>query len=81
MERSQSVENRVREWLSENGYDYEVRTYRPGEDPGECVAGDKETISVPSSVEDVEAFMKKFVESFEKAHEITVLKKRAEGIQ
>lgn len=81
MERNQSVENRVREWLSENGYDYEVRTYQPGEDPGEYEARDKETISVPSSVEDVEAFMKQFVKSFEQAHEITVLKKRAEGIQ
>lgn len=79
MERTRSVEDRVREWLGENGYDYEVRTYQPGEDSGKCVAGDKETISVPSSVEDVEAFMKQFVESFEQAHEITVLKKRAEG--
>ena len=27
MQRNQSVEERVREWLSENGYDYVVRTY------------------------------------------------------
>ena len=81
MERSRSVEDRVREWLGENGYDYEVRTYQPGEDSGENEARDKETISVPSSVGDVEAFMKQFVESFEQAHEITVLKKRAEGSQ
>lgn len=81
MERSRSVEDRVREWLREKEYNYKVRTYQPGEDPGECVAGDKEILSVPSSVEDAEAFMKQFVESFEKAHEITVLKKRAQGIQ
>ena len=81
MERSQSVEDRVKEWLREKEYDYEVRTYQSGEDPGECVAGDKETISVPSSVEDVEAFMKQFAESFEKAYEITVLKKRTQRIQ
>lgn len=81
MERNRSVEDRVREWLSENGYNYEVRTYQPGEDPGEYEARDKETISVPSSVEDVKAFMKQFVESFEKAHEITVLKNRVEGKQ
>lgn len=81
MERSRSVENRVREWLNGNGYDYEVRTYQPGEAPENRVAGDKETISVPSSVEDVEAFMEQFVESFEKAHEITLLKERAKGEQ
>ncbi len=84
MERKQSVEDRVREWLNENGYDYEVRTYQLGEAPENRVSGDKEIISVPSSVEVVDAFMKQFVESFEKAHEITVLKEssrfgRAEG--
>lgn len=41
----------------------------------------KETITVPSSVENAETFMKQFVESFEKAHGITVLKKRVGGIQ
>lgn len=79
MERNQSVEDRVREWLGRNGYDYEVRTYQPGEVPGDCAERDKETISVPVSIEDAEAFMKQFVESFEKAHGIAVLKNRAEG--
>ena len=77
MEGKQSVEARVRKWLGENGYEYEVRTYQPGEDPGDCMERDKETISVPSSVEDEEAFMKEFVESFEKIHGITALRKRA----
>ena len=81
MERNQSIEDKVREWLSRNGYDYEVRTYQSGEAPGDCAERDKETISVPASVEDAEAFMKQFVESFEKAHGITVLKNRAEGKQ
>lgn len=81
MEGKQSVEARVRKWLSENGYDYDVRTYQPGEAPGDFSEGVRETITVPAMVEDAEAFMKQFVESFEKAHEITVLKNRAEGKQ
>ena len=81
MERNQSVEVRVRKWLSENGYDYDVRTYQPGEDPGGFSERGRETITIPALVEDAEAFMKQFVESFEKAHGITVLKKRVGGIQ
>lgn len=81
MERNQSVEAIVRKWLGENGYDYEVRAYQPGETAGDCVERDKETITIPSSVENVETFMKQFIESFEKAHEITVLKKNAERAQ
>lgn len=41
MERNQSVEAIVRKWLGENGYDYEVRTYQPGETAGDCVERDK----------------------------------------
>lgn len=81
MERKQSIEARVRKWLSENGYNYDVRTYQPGGAPGDFEERGKEIITVPASVEDVEAFMKQFVESFEKAHEITVLKNRAEAKQ
>lgn len=81
MEGKQSVEARVRKWLSENGYDYDVRTYQPGEAPGGFSERGRETITVPAMVEDADAFMKQFVESFEKAHEITVLKNRAEGKQ
>ena len=81
MEGKQSVEARVRKWLSENGYDYDVRTYQPGENPGDFSERVRETITVPAMVEDAEAFMKQFVESFEKAHEITVLKNRAGGKQ
>lgn len=81
MERSQSVKERVREWLDKNGYDYEVRTYQPGEPIGESAGKDKETITVPAVVEDADSFMKQFVESFEEVHGITTLKKKAEGTQ
>ena len=81
MERKQSIEARVRKWLRENGYDYDVRTYQPGEAPGDFDERGRETITVPASVEDAEAFMEQFVESFEKVHEITVLKNRAEAKQ
>ena len=81
MERNQSVEERVREWLSKNGYDYAVRIYQPGEAAGDCTEKDKEIISVPAVVEDADSFMKQFVESFKEAHEITILKKEAEGVQ
>ena len=46
MQRNQSVEERVRERLSENGYDYAVRTYQPGETVMECAETDKDTISI-----------------------------------
>ncbi len=29
--------SRARKWLNENGYDYDVRTYQPGEAAGGCV--------------------------------------------
>ena len=80
MQRNQSVEERVREWLSENGYDYVVRTYQPGETVMEYAGTDKETISIPAVVEDADSFMKQFVKSFKEAHEITILKKEAEGV-
>lgn len=80
MERNQGVEERVREWLSENGYDYEVRNYQPGEAVGESAEKVKETISIPAVVEDADSFMEQFVKSFQEAHEITTLKKKAEGI-
>ena len=80
MERNQSVEERVREWLSEHGYDYVVRTYQPGETVMECAGTDKETISIPAVVEDADSFMKQFVEFFKEAHAIASLKKEAEGV-
>lgn len=80
MERNQSIEERARAWLRENRYDYEVRTYQPGEAVGESTEKVKETISIPAVVEDADLFMEQFVKSFQEAHEITVLKKKAEGI-
>ena len=79
MERNQSIEERVREWLNENGYDYEVRTYQPGESVESSIGKEKETISIPAVVEDEDSFMEQFVVSFKKAHEITTLKNNAEG--
>ena len=80
MERNQSIEERVRGWLNENGYDYEVRTYQPGEPVGDREGKDKETISIPAVVEDVDSFMEQFVKSFHDAHKITSLKKKMEGV-
>lgn len=54
MEKNQSVEERVREWLNENGYDYEVRTYQPGGPIEDSAGRDKETISIPAVVEDAD---------------------------
>ena len=73
MERNQSIEERVREWLNENGYDYEVRTYQPGESVESSIGKEKETISIPAVVEDEDSFMEQFVVSFKKALEITTL--------
>ena len=80
MERNQSLEERVREWLSGHGYDYVVRTYQPGEAVVTSAGNEKETISIPAIVKDADSFMKQFVESFKEAHEITILKKEAEGV-
>ena len=79
MERNRGIEERVRGWLNENGYDYEVRTYQPGEPVGSNIERDKETISIPAVVEDEDSFMGQFVASFKKAHEITALKNHVEG--
>lgn len=68
------AEEAVKRWLEENGYDYEVRTYMPGDDMQECVRKDKDTISVPAGVEDVDTFMEQFVKSFKEINGITELK-------
>lgn len=74
MENNVKVEDLVRKWLKENGYDYEVRTYKPEEPAENNREKNKDTISVPSTVEDTDAFMKEFVKSFKEAHEVTKLK-------
>lgn len=68
------AEEAVKKWLEENGYDYEVRTYMPGGDTEKCVRKDKDTISIPAGVEDVDTFMEQFVKSFEEINGITELK-------
>ncbi len=75
MEKNKKAEETVKEWLKENGYDYEVRTYLQGGAVGECVRKDKDIISIPAEVEDVERFMEQFVKSFEDINGITELKK------
>lgn len=78
MEDKMKAEEAVKRWLQENGYDYEVRTYMPGGDTEKCVRKDKDTISIPAGVEDVDAFMEQFVKSFGEINGITELK-RAPG--
>lgn len=36
------VEEAVKKWLEENGYDYEVRMYMPGGDTEKCVRKESE---------------------------------------
>lgn len=76
------VEEAVKKWLSERGYDYEVRTYVPDEPGADAVKKEKDTISIPIEVEDVEAFMEQFAKTFEQIHEITGLKNsgKAQGL-
>lgn len=69
-----NAEEAVREWLSEKGYEYEVRTYTPGGPDGSSVRKEKDTISIPAGVEDVEGFMEQFAKTFESINGITELK-------
>ena len=78
MEKNAKAEEAVKKWLEENGYDYEVRTYIPGDDMQECVRKDKDTISIPAGVEDVDTFMEQFVKSFEEINGITEMKNSRE---
>ena len=79
MEKNRKAEEAVKEWLEENGYDYEVKTYLPGRDAGECVRKNKDIISIPAGVEDVDGFMEQFVKSFGEINGITELKRVPEG--
>lgn len=79
MEKNRKAEEAVKEWLEENGYDYEVKTYLPGGDAGECVRKNKDIISIPAGVEDVDEFMEQFVKSFWEINGITELKRMPEG--
>lgn len=73
--RKRNAEEAVKEWLSERGYEYEVRTYMPGGADGGPVRKEKDTISIPAVVEDVEAFMEQFAKTFESIDGITGLKR------
>jgi len=68
------VEAAVKKWLAERGYDYEVRTYMPDGAGEGTVKREKDIISVPAGVEDVESFMEQFAESFAQINGITELK-------
>lgn len=79
MEKNRKAEEAVKKWLGKNGYDYEVRTYLPGGTAGEGVRKDKDTISIPADVEDVDGFMEQFVKSFGEINGIAELKKTVEN--
>lgn len=76
MKENTKVEERVKRWLEENRYNYNVKTYTPGK--AICDGGEKnrDTISVPVEVEDVELFMEQFIKSFEEIKEISTLRKQ-----
>ena len=76
MEENTKVVERVKRWLEENGYDYNVKTYTPGEAACIDVEKNSDTISVPAEVEDVELFMEQFIKSFEEIHELSTLRKQ-----
>ncbi len=73
-EEKNKVEEAVKEWLAERGYDYEVRTYVPDDSGIDSIKKEKDTISIPAGVEDVESFMEQFVKTFEQINGITELK-------
>lgn len=79
MEKNRKAEEAVKEWLKNNGYDYEVRTYLPDGAAGECVRKDRDTIAIPAGLEDVDGFMEQFVKSFGEINGITELKRVPEG--
>ncbi|MDE6517357.1 MAG: hypothetical protein K2L18_05870 [Acetatifactor sp.] len=76
------AEEAVKEWLAERGYDYEVRTYVPDASRTDPIKKEKDTISIPAGVEDVESFMEQFVKTFEQINGITELKNlgKAQGL-
>ena len=76
MEENTKVVERVKRWLEENGYDYNVGTYTPSETACDDREKNGDTISVPTEVEDVELFMEQFIKSFEEIHELSTLRKQ-----
>ena len=48
MEENAKVVERVKRWLEENGYDYNVKTYTPGEVACIGVEKNSDTISLPA---------------------------------
>ena len=76
------AEEAVKEWLAERGYDYEVRIYVPDASGTDPIKKEKDTISIPAGVEDVESFMEQFAKTFEQINGITELKNlgKAQGL-
>lgn len=68
-ESKMDVVEAVEKWLVERRYDYAVRTYLPGE-AGVCVKKEKDTISIPANVENVEEFMEQFIKSFDEINRL-----------
>lgn len=75
-EEKKNVKEAVREWLAERGYDYEVRTYMPDGAEENRIKKEKNTISIPAGVEDIEVFMEQFVRSFDSINKISELNKQ-----
>ncbi len=73
-EGKRKAEEVVKEWLAARGYDYEVRTYAPDASGTDPIKKEKDIISIPAGVEDVESFMEQFVNTFEQINGITELK-------
>ena len=74
-ERRMDAVEAVKKWLAENGYDYMVRAYLPG-GAGECVKKERDTVSIPAKVENVEAFMEQFIKTFDEIYMLVELKNK-----
>lgn len=80
MKENTKAEELVKKWLEENGYDYEVKTYSPGETAHDGRERSRDTISVPAEVENVELFMEQFIQSFKEINEVTELRKQVRSL-
>ena len=76
MKENTKVVEQIKRWLEENGYDYDVKTYTPGEATCDGVEKNRDTISVPAEVEDAELFMEQFIQSFKEMNKVTELRKQ-----
>ena len=76
MNNNTKVEELVKKWLEDKGFDYDIKTYMPGEVTCDGEGRSKDTISVPVEVENIELFMEQFIKSFKEINEMTTLRKQ-----